>query len=689
MNLMDMLSAEQTFASGAASEPYHPLRQHDQPNEPADSVHYLPCIMSALQKDMVEAVVQIFAGLLETHMVMQKQRTTISRLVESAATDKSPLHLDNETLLMYNLLQTISLHPSLLVDHFISKGLLLLSPKDKLLELSGKMLLFTELIDVLTVKQDDGTFAGDYNLLVVARSVKELDLIEGLIVGKKLYYHTLSRSKLFEENVPRGCKEATTDGSPGPDTWNRHHRRCNNAKPVPEPQLLLHLITSDQLYTSYSADHTSELIFSFDPTLDLTSPGLELVRRHNRTSVASAMAHRETPVLIPIQVFSIEHIARILCHPRPLLVNSHDEPAWRLKVLKAFIVNRSHLFIPRAGDASAPSHSRLFQDLGKWLVDWDTTRPPACLDALKSYSDMLVLDIDDDMVISSLKQNHLTALGATFMPVSEKKSHCIFLKSTNEDSIDYSTLKRSLSHFLYERADEVESLTEDGLKCILPELRKSEAARQVEIDSYEDQVGENYRKLRKFNDSLLAVDKKLNRAETENQTLLAQVGETEGLLKQVEDVKANKTEAEIMALTEEQTALVEELEAEKKRLQEEYSAISDESERLREEYQVQSTEAVKMSAKVAAAVEKQQKLEHKLSGPGMSLLPALVQKYEMALQDSKILRVRAESDFISLLFRVHFDRLVKERTLSMEHSASLSGRANNRSSRSSIPFQLN
>lgn len=697
MNLMDMLSADLALSSVQDTDPfYESLRPEEQvpSGPPPNTIHYLPCMMSPLQRDMAEAVVQIFACLLESETIMRKQRTSINTLLESSVLlESNQQAIVNSLLLMYNQLVTISMHPSLVVDHFISKGLLLLSPKDRLLDLSGKMRLFNELIDVLSEKQDSGALVENYNLLVVARSVKELELIEGLIVGKKLQYYNASSKKLYEELPHKSRRETPADDSPGADQWRRlrHHRRLS-LKSTTEPKLVLHLITSSQLYNTFSFNGTLDLIFSFEAELDFASPAVEVVRRNNKATLGlMPSSQRETPVLVPIQVFSIEHIGRLLAKSNERLGSSSNDHTHRLRVLKTFIVNRSHLFIPNRKEDFVPNYGKLFRDIGTWLLQWPQMPLPASLNSLEKYSDKIVFDLDDAKVISSLKENHLTALSAIFMPMSgEKQSPFTNRKSEHIEPIDYLVLKRELALFFNERAEEVEALIDDGLSSILPDLRKVEASRQSEIDSFEDQVGENYRKLRKLNDTLTSVDKKYNRVESESQNLQAQFTECEKLLAHLDDITTNKEDEEVEKLTQEQSHLVQELEEEKKRLEKEYNVLSDESERFREQYQTMSTEAVKFTGKVSVATGKQAALEYKLNGPGMRRLPSLAREDELAVYDSKLKRILEENRFLGLLFQMRFDRLVKERTSSMELAATLSlGRLNNRGSRATTPFLLN
>ncbi|GEQ69420.1 hypothetical protein JCM33374_g3092 [Metschnikowia sp. JCM 33374] len=225
MNLMDLLSSdsntvppEQDFNNLNNLSNYNEYTSFyggDLQNIPEDvdpaknpsTVYYLPTEMCSLQKDMSEAVIQMFTSTLSAELFPRRERSNINSLLSgpddavNGSHDTGPQSRAKIVSLIYNQLLTISMHPSLVVDHFISKGLLLSSTKARIRSFSGKLALFDKIIDLVSEKYEMETPSEDYNLMVIAKSIKELELIEGLVVGKKLRYQNVSSGKcLYEES---------------------------------------------------------------------------------------------------------------------------------------------------------------------------------------------------------------------------------------------------------------------------------------------------------------------------------------------------------------------------------------------------------------------------------------------------------------------------------------------------------
>ena len=145
--------------------------------------------------------------------------------------------------------------------------------------------------------------------------MKELELVEGIIVGKTLYYINSTNAKLFESThfVP-DLKDKSSD------------------------KVFINLLTTQQLSSNYVSDKDGEcydLIFSFDPNLDVQTPSIEILQRENGN---------QCPILVPIPVFTLEHIALQLPQPQQVdLMESIDAALnkWRVKCINTLVVNFS------------------------------------------------------------------------------------------------------------------------------------------------------------------------------------------------------------------------------------------------------------------------------------------------------------------------------------------------------------
>lgn len=95
---------------------------------------------------------------------------------------------------IFNTKQIIN-HPSLLVDHYIPKNLLLLNSKENIFGLSNKYYQVSEILDKLVERDARKT------IIISVSNAKEMDLIESILLGKRgLQYYRFSGSSLYYDN---------------------------------------------------------------------------------------------------------------------------------------------------------------------------------------------------------------------------------------------------------------------------------------------------------------------------------------------------------------------------------------------------------------------------------------------------------------------------------------------------------
>lgn len=692
---MDMLSESAENGSGPLELPNVEVPAPDFPTPP-NNVYYLPTVFTKLQKDMCEAVVQIFAPALARLIVVKGQRASINSLLESdkpvynGQVDNYEMDIQELGALMFDQLLRLSRHPSLVVDHFIPKKLLLLEVKERLLHMSGKLEFFDRLVDFVAKKYATvplGTVLDDYNMLVVAESVKELEWIEGLVIGKKLHYRNLSARKLYDdEGSLKFVKEESVDDDQQNFEFKRRRRHFvarHTRKKVHIPEFTLHLVTSRQLYLSYSSGIAFDMIMSFDGELDVGSASIELLRSNNRVTNMLTRRVEKTPVIVPIPLYSVEHIMLLL--PRPTYSNS--EKAWKLQITSAFVANRTNLFKQTDTNFYLDMYGRNFLALLDWLFHWEKVGISGLVKPLHHFNDDVMLSYTDEKLAARLSENHLQALGKIFADTTngwENNSEALF---EGPIQVNYEVFKTRLAEFLTSRREQVETLIREGNTNVLPGFRQAEALRQKEIDTHEDLVGEEYRKLRKLTEQANIVDRKFNRAESEYVRASGQESETAEMLKHLSEVVTEKSEEEIGEMLESQNQLVSQLEEEKAKLTEEYSKLVENADLLRTDYQTKSSEAVQAISALNNAKALHDLFEAKLNRPGMTTLPALSRKDEKLMYDEQLRRLRLENKFITQMFLRRLDQLVKERNTILDSTLSGStSRPSNRISRASTPF---
>lgn len=637
------------------------------------SIFRLPTIMTKLQREMSEAVLQIFREALEDEIALRRQRASINSLLENSDAGDTAVVRAKLVHLIFEQLKTITMHPALVVDHFIPKKILLLEIKERLLSMSGKLELFNRIVDLIaetyeTPQQDS------FNLLVVAESIKELEWVEGVVIGKKVKYHNLSTRKLFDDEV-KFVKEESVDDE---NIEYRRKRRHLMSRMVPKSSsdFTLHLVTSRQLYLS-PLNTQFDMVFSFDANLDVESPSIELMRSNNRAITLQFAS--KTPVIIPTPIYSIEHL--VVALPKPL--SPSEEVTWKLQVINAYAFNRHRLFGEDNGEFFVDNYGRNLSLIRQWLLHWSKVRLP---NFLQQYTDELFLHWTDEKLQARLGEDFLAPLAQIFSD-DAKWDNASQARIPSEDVTDYDTFKKHLANFLNDRTDQVETLVKQGLISIIPQFRIAETARQQEIDHDEDVVGEQYRKLRKLNEDANAVDRKFSRAEADHSKAEGLQEETQNMLNHLTEILKTKTHEELQYLINEQTLVLGLLEDEKVKLDGELAKITEESEVVRGEYQTKSTEAVTASGLLSAAKEKETELQAHLSGPGMQVLPSLARRDEKATFDVKLMKLNRENEFFLHLFSSRLDRLVRERTNILEStSTGSSSRPSNRISRASTPF---
>jgi Class II histone deacetylase complex subunits 2 and 3. len=475
MNLMDILSNEPPNSMYAESDLKIDsiLEQNGESQnmyessefEPEQRIYYLPTILTRIQKELLEVMIQIFSTDLLNEIHSKNQRGSINSLLDNAS---SPILNSYDKLnLLFDQLMIIDKHPSLLVDHFIPKKLLLLETNEKLSTLSGKFLLFNKLVDTFIEEAKV-----PFHLLVVAPSIKELELIESLVIGKKMYYKNLSSNKLYDDNRDT------------PDFTSQQNNSSN---------VCLYLITSQQLYNNYlsSSDRDTKfnLIFSFDMKLDISSPSIEFLRSESKY----------TTVLIPIPIYSLEHIILQIPEPPKLFEHRNDVKnplfKWKLQVLNTLIVNRFNIF-EELTDFFIEHYGGKMSKVQNWLKDG---RGQHFLNLMGKFDEKLVLNFSDDKVIKKIGSNYLSKE---------------IIRGTI-GNYDYKLYRATVAQYFNNRVIQLEEEIQKKYEDELPALRLKETERQSRFDTFNDQIGDNYRKLRRLNEDAGFAEKKLARADVD------------------------------------------------------------------------------------------------------------------------------------------------------------------------------
>ncbi|KAK6204729.1 structural maintenance of chromosome protein 3 [Scheffersomyces amazonensis] len=660
MNLMDLLSGDPPSSIYSTNElekdsvlqlPNDNLSKNNVVNlsqeveQPNNGIYYLPTTLTRLQKELMELVVKMFSPELLNELTTKKSRTSIDSLLDSSSNAEHESQTYDKIALLLDQLQTIESHPSLLVDHFMPKKLLLSETSERLLSMSGKLQLFNRIVDFLVEKCDYET---GFHVLIVAQSVKELELVEGIIVGKDLNYRNLSTAKLYD------------DGKSIPDYKNKS--LLNK-----DAKVCLYLATSQQLYNKYTSsvgtvNSKFNLIFSLDSKLDVSSPSIELIRSETI----------ETPIIIPIPVFSLEHISLQIPQPAQNYNYSKDTNSslfkWNLRMVKTFIVNRFHLFESNEQSFFKDQYGGSIKTIQSWFPSWTNLRLPGGL--LQSFNDQLAINFTDEKLIKKIHSNY-----------SSLEIPPIAIDFTN---FSYKKYKVALAESLNYRIIQVEEEVAKTYGTKIPEFRIEESKRQLRLDEDEEIVATSYRKLRRLNEDAGFAEKKINKIDSDLSKSNDKKVELERKLAYLEEQKSKPlTEDDLTK----QSDTIEKLKEEMKNLSEELTKLETENEGIRDKYQTSSATAASIAAKLAKFTKQNKKITDKMEGPGMKVLPELIKKDTLINYEYQLSKLKNDNEFISSFIQDRIDGVSRERQAILEASTTgSSSRPSNRISRASTPL---
>lgn len=660
-------------------------------------VYYIPTSLTDSQIVLARILLHLISETLITEVKSRRKKTSIDSLLEVSSmsttigiggdgdpnVDSKLRNLQLVSTCLDNLL-IIDNHPSLLVNHFMPKRLLLLQPTSSQALMSGKLQFFNHVVDSIL---DKNRTNGDefYPILVVARNNKELELIEGLIIGKDLTYkNTGNKIKLYDDK--RGMSAHDADN--------------------PKGGVYLNLIQTQQLYNNYMNQSTSssyKFIFSFDFKIDATNPSIEMLR----------LKH-VCPIFVPIPVYSIEHLMLQITEPSgsgfgmDVDINEVDNIAalktnpkqvWKLKLLNTLAVNFTKFSHNGGGGAGWNSETFYYDNYGIMMTRFleNVSHPQRIANLFSKFDNELVLHFSDDRLLKKLNLIYDKQIFGTM-----ELGHPLTV-----DNFQYQ-FAELLAFKLRQMSIEMENLQgkeeegdakEDGEKEVsIGQKRLLTTSKQVHFDEDENTIAESYHKLRRLNDDANIIDRKLARVENDLHKSLEKDAELENKLKQVQSITENNVSQLLLST---QSNQISTSQTELKDLQQEYERLSRETEDSRVKYQQSSSEAVIEMQKRTSLQNELNKINNRMQSPGMALLPDLIHKDTILTDQHRLDRLRHQNKFLELFVNDQLGKLLAERQLIMEStsggssgmgagaggiSTGSSSRPSNRISRDPTPF---
>lgn len=157
------------------------------------NVHYLPVSLTDFQKDLIEILVSLHAT--SFHEELEGKEP-----ISGTTVNGFPSLSSRQLTYMFNThVRAVANHPCLLVDHYMPRQFLRMEPTERLISSSDKFLILQELLHCLSNMKNPIT--GDLlRIAIISHSVKELDLLESIILGKQFKLKRLSGTALYAEH---------------------------------------------------------------------------------------------------------------------------------------------------------------------------------------------------------------------------------------------------------------------------------------------------------------------------------------------------------------------------------------------------------------------------------------------------------------------------------------------------------
>lgn len=613
-------------------------------------VYYLPVGLSPVQRDLHEILIKLHKNSIISELTDKDDDLGSSFTKNSPADSDSsyPLLTDDDMQnLLYRNMTLISNHPYLLVEHYMPKKLLLMESHERLLLASDKFNKFDRLLNVI---QDLSL-----NIVIVGHNIKELDLIEAFILGRSLNYKRYSGTSLYEaqkevkiEQNGHKIGNGNSDKKSAKDD-DYIPRSQRNPKPEKPPfPLTLHLITHQQLKSTFFEGVALDFILSFDPSLDENDSHINYLRTTSNAAYSS-----ELPIpLIKIVVSESQHHGFL-----KLKDTTDDIDSLRRTTLYSAVANRGSDHTTDFDEAFGVAYQNVksfFQDpFGKkWPVpDLPDFKVHTNQEVIQSVEQDYSIDFRESLTNKRIKTDVIVVP----QQLNIKEYHRLLAKMT------------------IARMASVEKTINLNKEKIKP-LRLKSTIRHNETDGIKLKVAELFKESKKLNEEAGVAEKRYERLELEYEKF-EQSEKT--LIEKKENLTKIKS-GEIILEDEELDAELKELEEFLAKLKTENEELSEKSGTLRGEYQQSTSEAAEKSTSSKALETRNKELQAKLDGQGKKLRQLKNEDIKIST-DEEVAKLRANLKFLEF-YNQKLTETVKEKV------STLNVGRNGRVYRSTTPY---
>ncbi|KAG7837542.1 hypothetical protein KL942_004430 [Ogataea angusta] len=594
-----------------------------------------PIQQMPIQKELTELLIKLHRPYLEKLFTGQAKDEVDSDSLSSSAILE---------LFLANLRQVAN-HSSLLVDHFMSRNMVLMNPKHNLKRSSAKYVCIDDFLSRLAAQKQPRT------VILTAASSRELDLIEGILIGKRdLQYYRFSGSSLYYDNhgsfdfnkqelsnpamplpqvaAANGKTNGTDDYTPRISKNSPLHHKIEQQK---NRVVSVYLILSNQLQSLARFEELrSDLVISLDAQL------------------AQNLA---IPVIKPVYLNGIEYFDLVLDS-----AYSGDERAKHLA--KLVLVNRN-----------AATESPGLQDVVNWL-DGHGSYPYTESKKIETVSDNDALEALASLELElPYRLDRYEFFNPSLAPKDDPKK--LKLEESPLASLTYHQYQLRLGRLIYDRYQEL-LFTVDAQRKHLADIHEDDSQRQAQLEAVVEATGDRFRKLQTTKTAAESLAKQVAKCEKDLRT----VEETDQRLKErmeeyTKRVRVGATESALLEQQNTITALQDEL----KQVEAGYQKEMAENESVRAEYQQKSSAAAEMSSKLMETKKKLEAAQTESKGDFRKLQQTKLDR-ETEMYKKRTQSLASQNKFLEKYIKI-LDNAAKEKATV--------GRI--RASRSTTPYQ--
>lgn len=165
------------------------------------NIHYLPIGLTTSQVDLIEILISLHAHSLLKECAKRYNNDSKGADVLKTEDHQGKYPIIPQKRMTYMLdanIRAIANHPSLLVDHYIPRQFLRMEPTEISITSSDKFKKLNTILSMI-IQRDRKQFPKPLKVCLISHSIKELDLIEGLVLGKYFKIKRFSGTPLYDE----------------------------------------------------------------------------------------------------------------------------------------------------------------------------------------------------------------------------------------------------------------------------------------------------------------------------------------------------------------------------------------------------------------------------------------------------------------------------------------------------------